>query len=213
MPTFFDNIKSQLKEPLFTADLRAGFPGRYTFGEVDANAYQGEIGFAKISDDSPYWLFDVKGSQVGSASGGNINGTRKAYAGGGVKTIADTGTSLVMLPQVMVDEYYAQVEGAGYDKEWAGMVVPCGRGRRQLPDWSFFIGGEDEKREQQHYKGTVPGRYINFGPVNGTHCFGGIQSADGFGFAVFGDVLLKSQYVVFDVGGGRIGFAGKKLRT
>ncbi|KAK4163861.1 aspartic peptidase domain-containing protein [Cladorrhinum sp. PSN259] len=206
MPTFFENIRASLKEPVFTADLRANYPGKFTFGEISKGSYEGEIGWTDMSKESPYWLFSLRGSQVG-------NNTRKTYSlsdGKGtasVQTIADTGTSLVMLPRQMVDEYYDNVKGSGYDREWGGMVAPC---RGQWSDWSFYVGKEGEKEE---YKGTVPGRYINFGPVNGTHCFGGIQSADGFGFAVFGDVLLKSQFVVFDVGNMRIGFAGKKLRT
>lgn len=204
MLTFMDNLRPSLEQPVFAADLRAASAGRFSFGGVDPDGYTRGITWASVSRESPYWLFGVRGSQVGGA-----NGTKKAYAGRGVQTIADTGTSLVMLPRQMVDEYYAAVPGASYDEKWAGVLVPC---RARLPDWSFFVGEEEGGGGEQH-RGTVPGRYINFGPVNGTHCFGGIQSADGFGFAVFGDVLLKAQYVVFDVGNMRIGFANKRLRT
>lgn len=39
------------------------------------------------------------------------------------------------------------------------------------------------------------------------YCYGGVQSDTGFNYSVIGDVFLKSQFVVFDVGGNRVGFA------
>ncbi len=46
----------------------------------------------------------------------------------------------------------------------------------------------------------VPGSYMNYAPTNSTnvYCFGGIQSNSGIGLSIFGDIFLKSQYVVFD---------------
>jgi hypothetical protein len=56
----------------------------------------------------------------------------------------------------------------------------------------------------------VPGAYMNYAPVDstGATCFGGLQSSAGIGFSIFGDIFLKSQYVVFDASQGspRIGF-------
>ena len=56
---------------------------------------------------------------------------------------------------------------------------------------------------------------MNYAPVSdgSTTCFGGIQSDDGIGFSIFGDVFLKSQFVVFSdaSGGPQLGFAAKDL--
>lgn len=56
----------------------------------------------------------------------------------------------------------------------------------------------------------VPGPYMDYGPVNSYWCFGGIQSQGSSSFSIFGDVLLKAQFVVFDAGNSQIGFAAKK---
>ena len=121
---------------------------------------------------------------------------------GAMSAIADTGTSLLLVPRGVVGEYYGRVRGSGYDVDWAGWVFPC---ETALPDWSFRLA--------DGYKGTVPGRYMVYSRVNGTHCFGGMQSSEGIPFAIFGDVLLKAQFVVFDVGEKRVGFASKVLTS
>jgi hypothetical protein len=50
---------------------------------------------------------------------------------------------------------------------------------------------------------------INFAPVDGNTCFGGLQSDDGIGFSIFGDVAIKAALVVFDLGNKRLGWAQK----
>jgi hypothetical protein len=41
---------------------------------------------------------------------------------------------------------------------------------------------------------------MQYAPTDNTSvsCFGGLQSNSGIGFSIFGDIFLKSQYVVFD---------------
>ena len=38
MPTFFENAASQLKDHVFTANLKVGIPGHYEFGAIDVSA-------------------------------------------------------------------------------------------------------------------------------------------------------------------------------
>ena len=213
--TFFDNIRDRLARPVFTADLRRQAPGRYGFGFVDRGAYVGEMGFADVSPpDSVWWRFDAGGFQVGDGNGTTLG----QEPGLGQKreerwsTIADTGTSLLLAPLNVVREYYRHVRGAAYDREWAGWLFPCDAA---MPDWSFFLSGSGNGTANgtAGYKGTVPGRYMVYSRANGTHCYGGMQSSDGIGFGVFGDVLLKAQYVVFDLGAKRVGFANKVLTS
>jgi aspergillopepsin I len=109
----------------------------------------------------------------------------------------DTGTTLLLLPDNVVSDYYGQVSGAQQDSSAGGYTVPCSA---TLPDFTVTIGG---------YDAVVPGSLINYAPLQAgsTTCFGGIQSNSGLGFSIFGDIFLKSQYVVFDSNGPRLGFA------
>lgn len=54
---------------------------------------------------------------------------------------------------------------------------------------------------------------MNAAPVSSSQCYGGLQSSSGLGINIFGDVALKSAYVVFDNNNGqpRIGWASKDL--
>ena len=336
--TFMDNVREQLREPVFTANLRDNAEGSYGFGFVNETEYEGEVGYVPVKEDGIFWEFEVGGYLVGSekegekmegeevaqqdemkseedepevmeppaqpeenpdnteqdsttiqpdqpmpsipaatpstqtaqnqdqdsqppsliestnstamprkrATNNHTTGQRISFP---FTTIADTGTTLLLLPDRIVSDYYSTIPRAAYSSEWAGYLFPCVY-TDSLPDWSFFLGsapipslsntttssssdskaepkfdiGPDpddfEAQEEQqsetkqgfYYKGTVPGRYMNYGEVNATWCYGGMQSSEDIGFSIFGDVLLKAQFVVFDLGGMRVGFAGKELQ-
>jgi aspergillopepsin I len=116
----------------------------------------------------------------------------------GESGIVDTGTTLMLLADDTVDSYYANT-GATYDDSQGGYIYPCST---TLPDFSIQIEG---------YTATVPGSDIAFAQVDDTNCFGGIQSRGSNPFSIYGDVFLKSQYVVFDQrnGGPQVAFAPK----
>jgi hypothetical protein len=184
--TYTDNIKDDLAEPLFTANLQKGIPGNYNFGFINKSEYKGEIGYVPVANSTPYWEISLPGYKVGDGKA-----VSRVW-----NSIVDTGTSLLLLPEDIVKDYYSQVNGSMLDQ---GMfVVPCDV---ELPDFKFQAGG---------YNGAVPGDYINYGRRSQQPgCYGGIQVAQGIPFAVIGDVFLKSQFVVFDIGKRRVGFAAK----
>ena len=65
--------------------------------------------------------------------------------------IADTGTTLLMLPTSVVTAYYKQVKGAKNDQQQGGYTFPCSA---SLPDFSLLIGGETRtgKSHRMRYK-------------------------------------------------------------
>lgn len=48
------------------------------------------------------------------------------------------------------------------------------------------------------YTAMVPGSGITFAQVDANTCFGGVQSNGGAKIQIYGDVMFRSQYVVFD---------------
>ncbi|KAH8898279.1 pepsin [Thozetella sp. PMI_491] len=193
--TFMDNVRDSLEKPLFTANLKHGSPGNYNFGFIDKTEYTGSIHYAPIEDNSIYWQFTVESFDIGPKPTAK-NMTKLPFT-----TIVDTGTTLMLVPSPVFVEFYGLVQGAVFDLNRAAWVYPCAN---TLPDFTFSFG---------EYLGTVPGYYLNAGPLanDPLFCYGGMQSSEGIPFSVFGDVLLKAQFVVFDSGNRKLGFANKKL--
>jgi hypothetical protein len=187
--TWFDNIKNSLNAPLFTANLKKSAPGQYGFGFIDTTAYKGTITYTPVQPADGYWQFSGSGYAIGS----------RPFVTKRLNAIADTGTTLLLLPQAIVKAYWATVVGARYDSDQEGYIFPC---KVTLPAFTFGIG---------IYRGVVPGTYLNYVSVGRTMCFGGIQSQGSSDVSIFGDILLKAQFVVFDMGKLRIGFANKNV--
>jgi len=188
--TFFDSVKDDLEQPIFTCTLKQAAPGKYDFVWIDHDQYEGEIVYTPVDSAEGHWQFETTAAEINNKS-----------ISLSIDTIADTGTSLWYLPPNVVAAYYDQVEGAQLDILQGGYTFPCDT---ELPDISVTIGGA---------KRTVAGKYIKYAPTDPQNCFGGIQDNTGMPFSIFGDVFLKSQFAVFDAGTDgepRIGFAQQK---
>ncbi|KAH9870170.1 hypothetical protein J1614_007093, partial [Plenodomus biglobosus] len=187
--TFFDTVKPQLAAPLFAVNLKYHAAGTYDFGYIDKSKYTGSITYVDVDNSQGFWGISATAYGVGSTT------TQRAISG-----IFDTGTTLVYTDAAVVKAYYAKVSGAKLDNTQGGYVFPCSA---TLPNFSITVGGVAQ---------VVPGKYVNYAPVDssGTTCFGGIQTDDGIGFSIFGDIFLKSKYVIHEAVSGstpRIGLA------
>lgn len=168
--TFFDNVKSSLAQPLFAAWLRKGAPGVYDFGFTDSTKYSGTIGYVPVNVTYGEWQFATGVYSVGSTN----------YASLG-DAFADSGTSLIALPDPAVANYYKAVSGAVYDTGSAAYLFPC---TATLPSFSLTIGG---------VKRTVPGSLLNYATYGSGYCYGGIQSNQNYGLAILGMLLRAVQ--------------------
>ncbi|OHE91604.1 endothiapepsin [Colletotrichum orchidophilum] len=195
--TFFENAMSNLAMPLFTANLKKAAAGNYNFGFLDSTEYTGDITFVPVNTTQGFWQFTAQGFAVGSNGSAPTSAPHEA--------IADTGTTLMLLPDAIVSAYYQRITSAKYDSTNGGFVFNC---KDRIPSFTVDMG---------KYQAVVPGDFMKFSPVDGqtietsTTCFGGIQSSAGLPFAIYGDVFLKSQFVVFHGGNKELGFARKPL--
>ncbi|KAI1434786.1 aspartic peptidase domain-containing protein [Xylaria sp. CBS 124048] len=182
-PTFFDNIAPNLDVAAWTADLKYHAAGSYDFGVIDSSKFTGEISYQEVDTLSGFWAMSA-----------DINGVP-------VTGIADTGTTLALLPDAVVNAYWSQINGAVFDDTQDAIVFPC---NATLPDFTYSPGNVNI---------TIPGEMMNWAPVTDTTCYGGLQSNGGIGLSIYGDIALKAAFVVFDKSQGapRIGFATKDL--
>lgn len=142
--TFFDNVLPDLSQPVFTASLKSGVAGAYEFGNIDTSLFQGELTTVPVDTTRGFWEFESVQFAVG-------DGTPKTPSTGLGTAIADTGTSLMLMDDEIVEAYYAEVDGARQSPEVGGFVFPCTAG---LPDLQVAVG--------DNYMATVSGKLMNF---------------------------------------------------
>ncbi|EJP68136.1 Aspartic protease pepB [Beauveria bassiana] len=116
--TWFDNVKPQLDDPVFVADLRHKVPGTYFFGFIPDTVR--DVSYVDVDSSDGFWGFNA------STSFGEVQG------------IADTGTTLLLLDDKTVEGYYADVKSAENDQQQGGFVFDCAE---TLPNFSFSVGG------------------------------------------------------------------------
>ncbi|CAJ2509539.1 Uu.00g145650.m01.CDS01 [Anthostomella pinea] len=187
--TFFDNVKSSLAAPLFAADLKHDAPGSYDFGIADSSKYTGSITYTTVDSSQGYWGFTAASYKVGTSS----YSTK-------VSGIADTGTTLLLLPAAVVKNYYSKVSGSSNSNTYGGYVFSC---TATLPTFTYVVGTKSI---------VISGDIMNYAPVEdgSSTCYGGLQSSAGIGINIFGDIALKAAYVVFNgASTPQLGFATK----
>ncbi|KAJ6782472.1 hypothetical protein PWT90_04837 [Aphanocladium album] len=186
--TWFSNIKDRLSRPLFTVDFQHKKQGKFTFGCIDGAV--GPVTYTPVDARRGYWAWSSPGYAIGS----------KPFTKRALKGSLDTGTTLLLLPDDVVKDYYAGVPGLTYSVVEQGYIFDCGV---TLPDFTFGV---------EHATITIPGAYVKGMGTDSMpgKCIGAIQSGAG-DMVVFGAPALKAGLAVFDAGSMQIGWANKTL--
>lgn len=197
-PSFLTLLRSQLKSPVFTVDLRRNASSRFDFGYINKSMAADNITWLDSNPESPHWDIELDLTAW--------RGKNSAWLYHKFQATVDTGTSLLFLPSPLASRYWAAVPGVTKEGELSGACkFPCA-GAQDLPDLLF-------KLPKTEHVIRIPGPYLNYGPVpeEPTLCWGGMQSSEDMDVTVLGDVMLKAIFVAFDVEKNRIGFANKVL--
>ncbi|KAJ3477609.1 hypothetical protein NLI96_g10342 [Meripilus lineatus] len=178
--------KNLIDLPLFTVKLTRGDePGFYSFGYIDPNVTSDAITYTTVDNSQGFWQVP---SETYTINGSNLDRS-------GNTTILDTGTTLCLVADSVVEAIYKSIKGAEYDNQEGGWKYPSGA---QVPEVAFAVGDKLYKINSEDF---------GFGPADEGYIFGGIQSRGDLDFDIFGDVFLKSVYVVFNQGEKTVGLA------
>ena len=153
--TWFDNAVEQGLPAVFAAKITASGPGAYDFGLVNNASFTGELAYTDVDSSEGLWMFQPADGEMG---------------------IVDTGTTLILISDDGVSNYYANT-GATFDETQGGYTFDC---TTKLPDFSITIG---------NYKATAPGSNINFGSAGQGSKFEFLTTATGSQANMYGRML------------------------
>ncbi|XP_017026048.1 cathepsin D [Drosophila kikkawai] len=191
--TLWDNMIAQrlVRYPVFSFYLRregtSDFGGEVIWGGIDHRIYSGYLTYVPVSMPE-YWQFTVNSVDIGREYGDRLCT--------GCQAIADTGTSLLVVPEPAYRKINLLLNATDDD----GLAfVPC-RSVCYLPDVYLDIGGTIFTLTPKEY-------IIKVKSKGRTVCISGFEYLQGNLYWILGDIFIGKFYTVFDMGNERIGFA------
>lgn len=188
------NILSQKKLPpqfSFWLSKENGEGGELFLGGSDPTHYTGDFNYVPLTSET-YWEFILGGFLLGSQDG--------FVPVGGIKAIADTGTSLIVGPTDAMAKINSKL---GATCVGSACLLDCSK-ISSLPEVTFILNN--------HSFLVSPSEYVlQVTSVGQTECVSGFSGMDIPAPAgplwILGDVFLRKYYAQFDFGGKRVGFA------
>lgn len=171
---------SELFTSAFYSTRDKGKESFLTFGHIDQELLKSlgeDIHWTRVNSSRGFW--SIPSETI------SVNGKKIITKGN--KAIMDTGTTLALMSDETVDALYAQIDGARYDEDNQGYVIPGKITLEELPEFKIDIGNKQFLIQKED---------LIFAPVEGGNWYGGVQSRGTLGFDIYGDTVLKSIYAV-----------------
>ncbi|KAI1402921.1 aspartic endopeptidase [Hypoxylon fuscum] len=166
----------------------------YTFGFIDQDLVKKsgqDIHWTEIDNSKGFWSF--------SSESCSINGEKVDLSGN--TAIADTGTTLALMSDKVVEKIYDQIPGATYDWLNQGYIFPISVKADDIPEVKVAVGDAEYVIQKEDLAFAITDDKKNW--------YGGIQSRGMMPFDILGDTFLKSVYAVWDQGNKRFGLVPK----
>lgn len=138
-----------------------------------------EPNYADVDNSQGFW-------QVQSTSA-TINGETVNRSGN--TSIMDTGTTLCLVDDALVDAVYKAIPGAQYDQNNQGYVFPASTSADDLPEIKLAIGDSMVTFQKED---------LGFADAGNGNVYGSIQSRGSMDMDIYGDAVLKAMYAVSD---------------
>ena len=198
MYSLLTNVCSPKDAELFTAYLsseKSGEESFYTFGFIDTDVTNGQtVNYTPVDNSQGFWNIPSTTAHVNGKQVKRHNNT----------AIMDTGTTLCLVDDTLVKAVYAAIPGAKYDSSQQGWTFPTNTATADLPVVTVAIG---------NHQYTIGKETLGFADAGNGMTYGGIQSRGDMTFDIYGDVVLRSLYAVFDQGNQRFGAVQRSAST
>jgi hypothetical protein len=152
----------------------------YTFGYIDQDVITAagtQPYYTPVDNSQGFWQF--------ASASYSVNGKTTAVSGN--TAIADTGTTLALVADDVVEAIYKAIPGSKFDSTQQGYIFPTSTTAAQLPDVAFAVGDQLFHVQKED---------LAFADAGNGMVYGGIQSRGDLTFDILGDVFLKSIYAV-----------------